>query len=82
MSNYTHYAQLGNSCQTSADMLVSNTKFFPLAEERYTWPFTRMARYPGQYEGCDYYPDKEKKEKQEKGDKAYIPYVKTSCCGH
>lgn len=40
------YAILGQSCQTSMDMLVDNKKFFPMDAPVYDVLFTKMQRYP------------------------------------
>lgn len=40
------YAKLGNSCHTSADVLTSSTKFFPLNNRNYYLPYTLMQQYP------------------------------------
>jgi len=81
MSYLYDYASLGNSCQTSMDSLVSNKKYLPLAEPAYTLPYTRMSRYPGHYDGTDYYPEKTEEKTEEKGPKTYTP-LKTTCCGN
>lgn len=44
--DYT-YAQLGNSCQTSADTLVSNTKYLPMDSSVYNVFPTKTLVYPG-----------------------------------
>ena len=44
------YARLGNSCQTSADTLISNTKFLPMNSDIYTVFPTKMMVYPGPHD--------------------------------
>lgn len=60
MSYYSYnYAQLGESCQTSMDILTDNKKFFPINDPIYNIIYTRMLQYPATY------PDIEKIEKKE-----------------
>jgi len=64
MSYYSYnYAQLGESCQTSMDILTDNKKFFPINDPIYNIIYTRMLQYPVTY------PDIEKIEKIEKEEK-------------
>jgi hypothetical protein len=44
-----NYARLGRSCDTSARVLVSNTKFFPINDAIYTVVPTKMQMYPGEH---------------------------------
>lgn len=44
--SYTNYARLGQSCQTSLDVLVDNRKFFPIDDPVYEIFYTRMQHYP------------------------------------
>lgn len=41
------YAQLGNACQTSADTLISNTKYLPMDSSVYNVFPTKTLVYPG-----------------------------------
>lgn len=60
MSYYSYnYARLGESCQTSMDILTDNKKFFPVNDPIYNIVYTRMLQYPVTY------PDIEKIEKKE-----------------
>lgn len=52
MNNYTHYARLGNNCQTSLDVLTSNAKFLPVNDPVYNLIWTRMQRYPLESDDC------------------------------
>lgn len=45
--NY-NYAQLGTSCRSNMDVLVSNRKYLPQNYNRYDWGYTKMYRYPGE----------------------------------
>lgn len=61
MSYYSYnYAQLGESCQTSMDILTDNKKFFPVNDPIYKIIYTRMLQCPATY------PDIQKIEKEEK----------------
>jgi hypothetical protein len=44
--NYTDYARLGQSCQTSMDVLVDNRKFFAISDPIYDILYTKMQHYP------------------------------------
>jgi hypothetical protein len=46
MSYNYDYARLGNSCQTSLDVLVDNRKFLAPNDLVYNLMYTRMKRYP------------------------------------
>lgn len=53
------YAQLGQSCQTSMDVLTDNKKFFSVDDPIYDLIYTRMLQYPVSY------PDVERIEEKE-----------------
>jgi hypothetical protein len=48
MSRNYNYAMLGNSCQTNANELIDNTKFFKVNSEIYKPSFTNTHKYPGE----------------------------------
>jgi hypothetical protein len=48
MSKNYIYASLGESCQTSMDMLVSNNKFITPTDQVYKLGLTKMKQYPAE----------------------------------
>lgn len=42
------YARLGTNCDTSARILIDNTKFFPLNSEIYKKFWVKMQEYPAE----------------------------------
>lgn len=46
--NYS-YAKLGQSCQTSMDILTDNKKFFPINSSVYKIGLTKMSQLPVAY---------------------------------
>jgi hypothetical protein len=89
--SFYNYAKLGHTCNTSASVLTSNTKFFSLSDKVYSIFPTNMMQYPGSRPRMD---DLEGRrlgdsggsgtiatgEKSSRG-KTPSKVVKKSCCG-
>ncbi len=73
--NIGTYAILGNTCQTSLNVLTSNTKFIPMDDPIYNMIYTKMNLYPGRTN------EEEKEDKNEKKDDAKESYKAPGCCG-
>lgn len=65
-NNSYNYARLGESCQTSMDMLVDNKKFFQVNDPIYNIIYTRMLQCPAMYPDVDKKEENSKEEKKEK----------------
>lgn len=65
------YAILGDSCQTSSAVLISNTKFIPMDDPVYEQFYTHTHLYPAWNETMR---DEEVQEPRQR-------VVKSSCCG-
>lgn len=77
------YAYLGQSCQTSMEVLIDNKKFFPLNNPIYDVFFTNMQRYPAT--SNELQPISEEVERPEDiktaKQKNRQPEEYSSCCG-
>ena len=77
MSNIYSYAQLGESCQTNADVLIDNAKYLSINDPVYKLILTRMNMYPGfhKFRGFN---ETDRKEKEMKED---VNIKTKQCCG-
>jgi hypothetical protein len=81
--NYTDYARLGQSCQTSMDTLVDNRKFFSINDPIYDLLYTKMKEYPLSKKEDTIFSDQLERPEEIKTGQQKItqPELYSSCCG-